>query len=267
VVFGQLVGEFTAFSSEQEKTHFEHELKKGVLYFVYIAIGMFVTTCISTAGFISAGEQIVRRIRQQYLAALLRQNIAFFDSIGAGEITTRLTADTTTIQDGISEKVPLAVSALSTFVAAMTVSFVYNWRLALILSSILIALLLSIVLCSTWLIKWTAQSQEVYIQAGTLAEEVLSTMRNTTAFSSQEKLAHQYDQHLAKASHWGRKTQTLLGFMIAMGITITFLNYVSRFLTSVYVKPCTLPAVLTPFTGACVLAGLAISGHRSHNCG
>ena len=42
--------------------------------------------------------------------SILRQNVGFFDNMGAGEITTRITADMNTIQDGISEKVALVIT-------------------------------------------------------------------------------------------------------------------------------------------------------------
>lgn len=54
----------------------------------------------------------------------MRQNIAFFDKLGAGEITTRITADTNLIQDGISEKVGLTLTAAATFVTAFVIGFI-----------------------------------------------------------------------------------------------------------------------------------------------
>lgn len=42
------------------------------------------------------GEAIARRIREEYFKAVLRQDIAFFDTSGAGAITTRITTDTRT---------------------------------------------------------------------------------------------------------------------------------------------------------------------------
>jgi len=41
------------------------------------------------------------------LESILRQNVAFFDRIGVGEITNRLSHDADLIRDGISEKVRL----------------------------------------------------------------------------------------------------------------------------------------------------------------
>lgn len=54
----------------------------------------------------------------------MRQNIGFFDRLGAGEITTRITADTNLIQDGISEKVGLTLTALATFITAFVIGFI-----------------------------------------------------------------------------------------------------------------------------------------------
>ena len=44
-------------------------------------------------------------MKRKYLQAVLRQNIAFFDRLGAGEVTNRISHDVDLIQDGISDKV------------------------------------------------------------------------------------------------------------------------------------------------------------------
>lgn len=51
----------------------------------------------------------------------MRQNIGFFDKLGSGEITTRITADTNLVQDGISEKVGLTINALAAFFTAFVI--------------------------------------------------------------------------------------------------------------------------------------------------
>jgi hypothetical protein len=49
------------------------------------------------------------------LAAVLRQNMAFFDAVGAGEITNRIEVDTLLVQEGFSEKVVSILSFLLRF--------------------------------------------------------------------------------------------------------------------------------------------------------
>lgn len=40
------------------------------------------------------GEVSAKRLRERYLRAILRQDIAFFDEVGAGEVATRIQTDT-----------------------------------------------------------------------------------------------------------------------------------------------------------------------------
>jgi ATP-binding cassette, subfamily B (MDR/TAP), member 1 len=52
------------------------------------------------------GERQASRIRALYIKAMLRQDIAYFDKeMTAGKATSRISADTASIQDAIGEKV------------------------------------------------------------------------------------------------------------------------------------------------------------------
>ena len=184
-----------------------------------------MTIYICTVGFIYTGEHIAGKIREQYLAAILRQNIAFFDKLGAGEITTRITADTNLVQDGISEKVALTLTAMSAFLTAFVVAFIKYWKLTLILSSTVFAIVFNMAIGSTFIIKYNKQSLESYALGGTVAEEVISSIRNATAFSTQDKLARQYDAHLTEAEKWGLKLKVALALMISIMMSLMYLNY------------------------------------------
>jgi len=43
---------------------------------------------------VHTSEVGAKRLRESYLAAILRQDIAFFDNVGAGEVATRIETDT-----------------------------------------------------------------------------------------------------------------------------------------------------------------------------
>lgn len=180
---------------------------------------------VCTVGFIYTGEHITQKIREQYLAAILRQNIAFFDKLGAGEITTRITADTNLVQDGISEKIGLTLTAVSTFVTAFVIAFIKYWKLTLILSSTVFAIVAIMGGGSSFIVKYNKQSLESYALGGTVAEEVISSIRNATAFSTQDKLARQYDRHLIEAEKWGLRLKIALAFMIGGMMSVIYLNY------------------------------------------
>ncbi|KAI9847783.1 MAG: GTPase-activating protein [Sclerophora amabilis] len=239
IIFGQLTGLFQEFFyGDLSSDVFSGELAHYTLYFIYLAIGEFVTIYVATVGFIYTGEHISGKVRERYLAAILRQNIAFFDKLGAGEITTRITADTNLIQDGISEKIGLTLTAFATFITAFIIGFIKSWKLTLILTSTVIAIVLAMGGGSTFIVKYNKESLGSYALGGTVAEEVISSIRNATAFGTQDKLARQYDKHLAVAEKWGLKTKIALSVMIGMMMCIIYLNYGltfwqgSRFLVS-----------------------------------
>jgi ATP-binding cassette, subfamily B (MDR/TAP), member 1 len=59
-----------------------------------IGVGMFICTFIYMYAWVYTSEVTSKRIREFYLKAILRQDIAFFDKVGPGEITTRIQTDT-----------------------------------------------------------------------------------------------------------------------------------------------------------------------------
>jgi ABC-type multidrug transport system fused ATPase/permease subunit len=59
-------------------------------------VGMFICTYIYMTVWAHTAEATAKRIRERYLKAILRQDIAFFDKVGAGEVTTRIQTDTRT---------------------------------------------------------------------------------------------------------------------------------------------------------------------------
>ncbi|KAH8736104.1 multidrug resistance protein [Ilyonectria robusta] len=230
VVFGSLQGKFQDFfAGNSGYDDFNRALSSTVVYFVYLAIGGFVATYTSTVGFIYTGERISAKIRQNYLEHCLRQNIGFFDELGAGEVITRITADTNLIQAGISEKVGLTLAAISTFVTAFVIGYIKYWKLALILMSVVVALVVNMTLASGFLMKYSKQSVSTGAIGGSLADEVMSSIRNAVAFGAQDRLAKQYEAHLTRTEYFGFRFKATMGITLAGLSLIMYLGYALAF--------------------------------------
>ncbi|KAJ3497303.1 hypothetical protein NLG97_g2010 [Lecanicillium saksenae] len=232
VIFGNLQKTFRDyfFAVGQMTYHdFVQELNKHVLYFVYLAIGMYIVTYIATVGTMYTGEHIAGKIRANYLKACMRQNIGYFDKIGAGEITTRITADTNLIQDGISEKLSLTVTGVAVFISAFVISFANYWKLTLILFATVIALLTDFTIFSTFMLRNNKAALDIYAEAGSIAEEVLGSIRNAIAFGTQERLAAKYASYLSRAGYYDFRTKLHMGFLLAVLMFIFFSSYALAF--------------------------------------
>lgn len=57
---------------------------------------MFVATFLYMYIWVYTAEVNAKRLRERYLQAVLRQDIAYFDNVGAGEVATRIQTDTRT---------------------------------------------------------------------------------------------------------------------------------------------------------------------------
>jgi ATP-binding cassette, subfamily B (MDR/TAP), member 1 len=106
IIFGNLTNSFVEFGTavatgtpdeiQSAASHFRHVASLDASYLVYIGLGMFLAVFIYMYAWIYTGEVTSKRIRENYLQAILRQDIAFFDNVGAGEIATRIQTDTRT---------------------------------------------------------------------------------------------------------------------------------------------------------------------------
>ncbi|KAK7205288.1 ABC transporter [Myxozyma melibiosi] len=146
----------------------------------------------------------------------MKQNIAYFDKLGSGEVTTRIASDTTLIQEGMSEKVSYIVANLSTFFAVYILAFTRYYVLTFIMLSIAFVVTVSLFVSSGLMKKYFRKAAEGYAVGGTLAEETISSIRNVQAFGIQDRLVAQYDKYLEVSERYGIKAGFALGIMTSM---------------------------------------------------
>ncbi|OSS43271.1 hypothetical protein B5807_12119 [Epicoccum nigrum] len=221
LVYGNLTGSFTSFSVEAVAVpQLNDQINQYTLYLVYIGIVSYATSWISFVGFSYAGERITKQIRQLYLRAILRQNIAFFDFLGSGEITARISSDMNLLQDGTGHKVGLFITGISTFVSAIIIGFIQSWKLSLIMLSGTMALVIIMGLIGARMKRYQTISIDEYATAASLSEEVLGSARNVAAYGIQTRFQQKHSIILTNASRHDFKAKLWLSLMIAtvMGI-------------------------------------------------
>ncbi|KMQ43076.1 ABC transporter type 1, transmembrane domain [Trichophyton rubrum] len=122
-VYGLAVGSFADRSNGVTSIpELSAAVAKVCLYWVYLGIAMFFFIYITTVGF---------------------YYVAFFDTLGAGDVTTRITSDMNLIQEGITSKVSMGLIAVATFCSAYTITYIQYWKLGLIMTSTVVVMLLT----------------------------------------------------------------------------------------------------------------------------
>ena len=137
----------------------------------------------------------------------------------------RITSDTNLIQDGVSQKVGLLLTALSTFVSAFVIGFIKAWKLTFILVSSMVAIMIVFTTGTKYKLKFEFLALRAYGKAGNVAEEVLSSARVVTAFSAQDSQAKRYEKMLFTAEGFGFKQRSAMGLLLAGFFFVIYLNY------------------------------------------
>lgn len=192
---------------------------------MYFGLAQFVAIYLSTVGFMVVGDHVSRKISGKYLRALLYKEISFFDTLGTGEATARLTDGVHLVHAAVAEKAAAMIIAVSTIIAAVVVSLVTFWKLALISISSLVALLLVIGVASRFIGKYSARCLEAHAQSSQVAEETLSSIQVVKALGAAgPRLVEKFNYHLVKAVNYGRKSKLSLGALIGGVLAIAMLN-------------------------------------------
>jgi ATP-binding cassette subfamily B (MDR/TAP) protein 1 len=149
------------------------EVAKYGLYFFYLGIISLGTAWIEVACWMQTGERQSARIRIKYLRAMLAQDIAFFDKdASTGEIVSRISNDTLVVQEAIGEKMGIFLHYLAMFVAGICVSLSALWQITLVTFSVLPIIAVTGGIYITYKTTQASQSQEAYMMASVVAEEV-----------------------------------------------------------------------------------------------
>ena len=109
IIFGNLTESFVQFGTAVDNLHkgngtlqavndaavkFRHDAAVDAAFLCYLGLGILAATFIYMFFWVYTGEVGSKRLREQYLRAVLRQDIAYFDNVGAGEVATRIQTDT-----------------------------------------------------------------------------------------------------------------------------------------------------------------------------
>ncbi|GLH02038.1 Multidrug resistance protein homolog 49 [Gryllus bimaculatus] len=144
---------------------------------------------------------LIFRIRSKYLKSALQQDIGWYDLQQTGDFASRMSEDLIKLEEGLGEKVAMFIHFQISFVACLIVAFVKGWELALVCLVSFPVTMISMAIVGVISSRLAKQELEAYGKAGTIAEEVLSSMRTVIAFGGQKKESERYYANLVFAKN------------------------------------------------------------------
>ncbi|KIY93806.1 ATP-binding cassette, subfamily B(MDR/TAP), member 1 [Monoraphidium neglectum] len=178
---------------------FRASISGVALNFLYVAIGAAVAGTLQQACWMLSGNRQANRIRRKYLAAVLRQDVGFFDTQATtGGLLQGLNEDSLAIQAALSEKVGLCLQHMTTFIAGFVLSFIKGWDVTLVLCACLPFLAATGGLLAKASTGANTRSQKAYTEAGAVVQQGVSQIRTVAAYNGEARAVEQYNELLTE---------------------------------------------------------------------
>jgi ATP-binding cassette subfamily B protein len=146
--------------------------------------------------FTIAGERIVTRLREHVYRSIIDQEIGFFDLRKTGELTSRITADATVMQNTVSVNLSMGLRNLVMVVGGLGLLFVSSPRLTVLMLALVPPVVVGAVVVGRSLSKLAKKAQDALARANEAAEEAIAGIRTVRAFAREEAEAERYGERI-----------------------------------------------------------------------
>ncbi|KAF4659104.1 hypothetical protein FOL46_006714 [Perkinsus olseni] len=170
----------------------------------------------------AAGERIVARLRKELFSNLLRQEVAMYDEIKSGELTSRLSNDVTTLQDALTVNLSVGVRSVASVIGGTIILFIISTRLALMMLSVIPLAAIATMCYARFVGQLSKDYQKELASSTEVATEALSSIRVVKTFPKGEAKAEtRYALHIDRSYAIGlRKSFGFGGFSWIVGMLI-----------------------------------------------
>uniref|UniRef100_A0A8C1JTL7 Uncharacterized protein n=1 Tax=Cyprinus carpio TaxID=7962 RepID=A0A8C1JTL7_CYPCA len=220
-------------SSLQKLTAFNHAITVMTLMTIMSAVCEFVCDLIYNITM----SRIHTSIQGLVFQSVLKQEIGFFDKASTGDIVSRITTDTNTMSESLSEKLSLLMWYF------MRVIFLFG---SMLLLSTRLSIFTALGLPIIWIIpefsgrfyqKLSVQVQESLAKANDVATETFSSMKTVRSFANEDGETERYRKCLedtyalnkVEAAAYAASTWT--NSMSSLALKVSILYYGGRLVT------------------------------------
>ncbi|CAJ0959537.1 unnamed protein product, partial [Mesorhabditis belari] len=193
---------------------------------VYVMIGLGILGIFSNFGqymsFALVCTRVISTIRIEYINSVLRQNAAWLDANHSGTLSTKLSDDLERIREGIGDKLGLLLRGAAMFLTGLIIAFVYEWRLALVVTGVAPAMCICTAFMARKINGATMKELAGVGQAGAIAEETIMGVRTVQACNGQRDMIEKYEKCLLRGESHAIRKGIFGGFFSGLFFFILF---------------------------------------------
>lgn len=163
----------------------------------------------------TAGQRIIRNLRENVFSSILKQEVAFFDKNKTGELINRLSSDATIVGDCLTKNVSDGLRSLATVMACTSMMIYMSPYLTMVGLCTVPPVAILGISYGRYVRKITSSVQDKLAETTQVAEERIGNIRTVKAFAQEKQemlryssklyqvLRLQYKEALAMAAFFG----------------------------------------------------------------
>ncbi|KZV58788.1 ABC transporter B family member 19-like [Dorcoceras hygrometricum] len=219
-LFGRFVNNLATGQDGISKDQMMKEVDKVCLLMTGLAALVMVGAYLEITCWRIVGERSAHKIRTEYLRAVLRQDIGYFDTeMSTSDIMHGISSDVAQIQEVMAEKMAHFVHHIFTFISGYVVGLFKSWRVSLVVFAVTPLMMFCGIAYKAVYGGLTMKEQASYRSAGSIAEQAISSIRTVISFVAEDSLTEKYANFLQRAMPLGAK----LGFAKGVGVGVIYL--------------------------------------------
>jgi len=173
------------------------------------------------------GERVTADLRQAVYAHVLRQSPQFFETLKTGEVLSRLTTDTTVIQNAVGSSVSMGLRSSVLFVGALAMLIATSPRLMLTVAGVIALVVAPALIIGRRVRRLSRASQDRIADTSGIAGEVLNAIPVVQSFTQEQAEAqrfHRANEAAFLTSIRRTRTRALLTAFVIVGVFASLLN-------------------------------------------
>src|SRR5688500_11015923 len=195
-------------------------------YLLLLVVVMAVGTSVRFYFVSWLGERVVADIRLAVHRNLLRLAPGFFEENRPAEITSRITVDTTIIEQVVGTTVSVALRNLVMGIACAVILFILAPKLAAMMLLGIALIVLPLTILGRRVRTISKHSQDRIADVGTVTGEVLGAMKIVQAFNQQDREAERFTSATEAVFSTARKRIGLRALMTFLIISLAFTSII-----------------------------------------
>jgi ATP-binding cassette subfamily B protein len=146
--------------------------------------------------FSMAGERIVLRLRKDLYSHILDQDILFFDFNNTGELMSRISSDTTLVQNAVSVNISMGLRNLAGAIGGLALMLYTSPKLTLSMLLVIPPVVIGASLFGKRIKQFARNAQTNIANASIVAEETISGIRTVRSFTQEAFEKERYNKNL-----------------------------------------------------------------------